>query len=153
MKISEYIYNQLLNLPFVPPETGGILGGRGRLIDHMVLDTEGGHANGSYTPAVSFLNRSIHAWRKRDICFYGIFHTHLPNWIGLSQADVRYINSIMLAMPQAIDKLYFPIVHPTLSIESYMAKRVGNKVHIIHDDIEIIKGGERYVREMSEEGL
>ena len=39
MKISQSIYEQLIQLPCVPPEIGGILGSRENVIDRIVIDT------------------------------------------------------------------------------------------------------------------
>lgn len=138
MKISKTAYQSLLKLPTPPPEIGGILGGTAASIEHIIIDTPESSAEGRYVPNVKFLNHRIRAWNNRGIFFFGIFHTHAQNWKGLSQADMKYITSIMLSMPPAAQKLYFPVVHPMLSVENYLAERVENKVYIIHDDIEII---------------
>lgn len=140
MKIKRNIYVQLLGCPLVPPETGGILGQRENIIDTVVVDRgEPSENGGSYKPDVSFLNNVIRLWEKEGIIFAGIFHTHANCWMGLSAGDRKYIREIIIAMPEIIQMLYFPIVYPSLYfIKAFVAIERDEKLQIFQDTIEII---------------
>ena len=124
LKISRNIYDQLLQLPDVPPESGGILGSRNEKIDELVLDiTKPSYYYGIYVPNVLYLNKCIDKWVKEGIVFRGIFHTHALNWLGLSSDDKKYIVEIMNAMPDSTTKLFFPLVFPQNFIKFFVRRR------------------------------
>lgn len=141
MKIKEEIYLQLLACPTVPPECGGIIGSKnGEIITHAIFDNYNKADEGIvYIPNTQFLNQTIKKWAKCGIKFLGIFHTHAPQWPTLSNGDKVYIIDILNAMPATIQFLYFPLVFPGEKIKNYIAKKNGNTVNIVDDDIEIIK--------------
>lgn len=61
---------------------------------------------------------------KKEITFYGIFHTHFFGVNTLSIGDKNYIESIMKSMPISIEKLFFPIVvMPQKEIAGYEAQK------------------------------
>lgn len=139
MKLIWKIYEQLLRLPAVPPETGGILGSREEGIDRMVIDTnQTSGYNGIYILDISFLNHCIGKWADEGIRFMGMFHTHAPNWPDLSMEDRKYIQQIMKAMPDSIDRLYFPLIFPSNNIKVFLAVRSGEQISITEEDVEFI---------------
>lgn len=140
MKISRQIYEQLLQLPAVSPETGGILGSSGEEIDTMIIDTnQSSCCNGIYTPDVSFLNRCIEKWTAEGIVFMGMFHTHALNWPTLSSEDKKYIQLIMKAMPNFVDRLYFPLIFPSNHMKVFQAIRSEGQIVITEDGVEFIQ--------------
>ena len=139
MKISQSIYGQLIQLPCVPPEIGGILGSRENVIDRIVIDANKPSChNGVYVPNVSFLNSCIEKWDNENIVFEGIFHTHAVNWPDLSSADKNYIALIMNAMPDAVQRLYFPLVFPSYFIKVFLAAKSEKHISITEEDVEIV---------------
>lgn len=139
MNICHRIYQQLINAPPVPPETGGIIGTHERCIDTAYFDLGKQHENdGLYIPDVASLNEEIKKWQSQHIFFSGIFHTHAKQWSGLSSGDMKYITEIMKAMPLSVSRLYFPVIFPNDCIVSFVAFRSDNNVVIIEDDIKII---------------
>ena len=96
----------------LPPETGGVLGSDSdNVVTHYVHDVGVNDLSKccSYTPNVGLLNKCISEWCGRGIRLMGVFHTHFAGVETLSQADIVYIESIMRAMPQEINQLFFPI--------------------------------------------
>lgn len=141
MRIVKEIYDQMLAAPIVPPEIGGILGTSDKkIIDYVVFDIGLSKDNGGvYVPNTDFLNQNIEEWLKRGIEFEGIFHTHAPQWPDLSNADKAYIIHVLKAMPSSKQKLCFPLVFPGRNMKGYIAKRHGNIIDIIDDNIEILR--------------
>ena len=80
----------------VPPESGGILGGRNDVITNICLDKGilGKHPC-SYTPDTRFLNQKIDQWAETGIQFMGMFHVHFGGTESLSEGDKEYIVRIM----------------------------------------------------------
>lgn len=137
MKISSLIYEKLLESPLVPPEIGGIIGGRAFVIDNAVYDNSNLNSN-KYVPNVPFINRVISDWHNSGIEFYGIFHSHAPQWNTLSNVDVIYINKIMKSMPELIKSLLFPLIFPRDKIKWYKAEIVSENVCITEINVEVI---------------
>lgn len=142
MKILSAVYDSLLcKTPLLPPETGGILGGRCGLITHYDFDkgqctlTSPAH----YQPNTELLNQTIAKWQTHNIQFFGLFHSHYPHDTELSSDDISYITEIMLAMPSEIRTLYFPLILPRTAMIGYQADRYGLDVHIVCDKIEVLK--------------
>lgn len=111
-------------------ELGGIMGSEDGITVSQIqfdrLDHPPAHPC-SYTPNVDFLNICIDAWQKRGIQFMGIFHSHYGNSVSLSSADKRYICTIMQAMPEHIQRLYFPVYGlPDGALTVFFADRQGN---------------------------
>ncbi len=134
--ILDYIVN---NVSKFPPEMGGILGSKNKIICQVELDK--GIENNllcNYTPDVDKLNGVLEKWQQADILFAGIFHTHFHGVRTLSDEDKKYINAILNAMPESLDSLYFPIVLPeTKQMIVYLAKRYEGKIEIIEEMMEI----------------
>jgi len=138
LKIKDVLYHQLLeSMPIVPPETGGILGGNNNTISELFFDKiEYNEVFASYKPNISLLNRCIWKWHNVGIEFMGCFHTHPVSQRTLSQADKKYIDAIMRAIPVKNTVLYFPLIIPKKEIIIYKAKRDGKDVYI--SDAEMI---------------
>ncbi|HBA69691.1 MAG TPA: hypothetical protein DCZ40_10100 [Lachnospiraceae bacterium] len=140
MKIHNETLNIVLNqMPLVPPEAGGIIGGKEGQIILWEYDA-GYFAKGcSYCPNVNFLNEVIAAWLDKGYDFMGIVHVHFGGSKFLSDGDKKYIEKIMKAMPNSIGKLYFPIVvQPDKQIFSYVAYRsFGDEIVINADDVKV----------------
>lgn len=135
MQITRYIYQQLLALPAVPPETGGLLGSHNHVIDRFYLDKVSGVMDRAmYIPDVKALNEQLARWAG-DTDFAGIFHTHPPYSRGLSTDDKAYIQLIMMSMPQSVHKLYFPVVFPREEIRAFSAIREERGISIIPEKI------------------
>lgn len=124
MKITAFVYEKLISMPNVPPESGGI-------IDTVVFDSgyrvDGG---GTYCLNITFLNQMVNKWFENGIAFYGMFHSHAIMWDCLSREDRIYITQIMQAMPKAIDTLLFPLVFPKKEIKFYCAKNYPTKLKL-----------------------
>jgi len=135
MKIATHVYDELVgSCPSVPPETGGILGGREDTITAYEFDTIGANClENSYRPDVGHLNTRIRDWAASEVEFLGVFHSHPPGERGLSMPDKGYIWQIMTAMPTRISRLYFPLVFPTCDLVAYVATRYRRKVRIGED--------------------
>jgi len=146
MKIIDAIYSRMINeMAPVPPETGGIIGGHGDIVEYVCFDTP--NINGAavnlppcrYIPNVGLLNEQIEEWRIQGIDFYGVFHTHSHSMHELSSGDKDYIMTIMKAMPEFVSELYFPLVLPGESMVSYIATRNDKGIFINGDTIERIE--------------
>lgn len=135
-EILDYILHKVSK---IPPEMGGILGSKNKIICQVELDK--GIENNllcNYVPDVDKLNRIIEKWQQADVLFEGIFHTHFYGVRTLSDGDKKYINVILNAMPENLDGLYFPIVLPeTKQMIVYLAKRSEGKIEITEEMMEI----------------
>lgn len=146
MNIVRNVYEQIINnAPTGPPESGGILGAdkEGNV---QFAEFDEGVMNGKYSkrcfyaPNVKFLNICIKNWEKRGIEFCGIFHTHFHGVSSMSKGDERYVYQIMNAMPQMIEKLYFPIiVMPYKEMKAYCCLRENDKFKILCEEIKIVE--------------
>lgn len=141
MLIYKEILNDILNnMPSIPPEAGGIIGGKDRHVCIWEFD-EGSFAKGCmYYPNVKHLNTLINTWIENDYDFMGILHVHFGGAKALSIGDKKYIEKIMNAMPYSINQLYFPIiVQPTKEFISYKAIRtMQQNVVITPDKVKVI---------------
>lgn len=139
MIITQQVYNQLINSPQVPPETGGILGMRNGTLDTVLFDGNRRSRNDcTYTPDTEFFNRIISHWQQHGIRFCGVFHTHALQWPSLSQEDKNYALLIAKAMPSRLRPLYFPLVFPGIYVKSFVIHGSGNGLCITNDNIKII---------------
>jgi len=139
MKMKREIYNKVLNsIPPIPHETGGILGGNNGVVTEFIFDMglPGGDI-GHYYPNTDKLNSALVEWQKFGIEFYGIVHSHFNFDNSLSLDDELYIRKIMMAMPDTIKMLYFPIVLPRKEILPFKAERIENEIDITLSDIEL----------------
>ena len=125
-----------------PPETGGIIGSDlNGVINKVIMDIPLSPAERlcSYSPNIDFLNGSIELWRQEGIEFKGVFHTHFMNVETLSRADERYICSIMDAMPDEINYLFFPVfVLPDRKLVCYKATQEGGNTKILQEKVKIL---------------
>lgn len=141
MKIVKNTLNDIFKrVPMFPPETGGIIGMKKDVIRYVEFD-KGMNTRQvcTYEPDVDYLNAVIEKWQQNDIAFCGLFHTHFYGVRTLSDGDKMYINSILNAMPETINKLYFPIVLPEKKeLIAYMAIRKGNEIQIVEEVVEVI---------------
>lgn len=146
MRVRQDIYEQLLSAPAVPPEAGGILGSRRQgILDAICWDPGVPFSlqNGRYVPDITFFNSVIAQWNTAGIRFSGIFHTHLPQWDGLSHGDRQYIVRILESMPPSVRFLYFPIVFPGQAVKPYLAsRRTDGLVRSIQKDTLIVVKGD-----------
>ena len=141
MKIFRSVYDRLVNLTApVPPETGGILGGKEDTIAFYQSDTGNPDAKypDIYFPNTAFLNRCIAQWQTRGISLLGIYHSHSINADCLSNGDKEYIRTIMYSLPPSIRSLYFPLVFPKNHIKAYRADISDHQLIIACEQIEII---------------
>jgi hypothetical protein len=123
-------------------EIGGILGGDGHVINRCCIDKgKGVKCKCSYIPDVIYLNRVIADWAKDNIMFMGIYHTHFFNVATLSDGDISYIEKIVNAMPDYIEKVYFPVISlPELIFTVYVARKLPGKISIEKVDSIIQEG-------------
>lgn len=139
MIIKREVYEQMIYCHKVPPEVGGIMGGRNGIIDTIVIDKGNLTDTGiKYIPNVQLMNQYIQKWYMEKINFYGMFHTHLPQWERLSRSDKKYIKKIMNHMPSEIECLYFPLVFPDYMIKSFRAVKRNGNIYVVNDNIKII---------------
>lgn len=139
MNLLKEIYSALINLPPVPPESGGLLGGHNGTITMFVSD-EGKVSNTAYEyePDTEFLNTIIDKWINNGTDFMGMYHTHPANCEKLSNADIEYINRIMRSVKGYTDKLYFPLIIPKEKLICFYALIVADEVRIFPDAIQLI---------------
>ena len=125
MKITRGAYQKLIyDCPPVPPESGGLLGGRDEIVDTIYFDFAQTRTDRLvYIPDVNSLNAQLEQWSDCGIEFMGLFHSHPQNQEGLSSSDERYIRRIMREMPLNIEVLYFPIVYPGCGMDAFCASR------------------------------
>ena len=138
MRINRMLYDEILNsVRNCFPEMGGILGGTKGIVEQVYYDDGiGSEKKCSYSPYVSVLNKVLWDWKKRNIEFYGMFHTHCYGGGTLSLGDKRYIKVIMENMPEQLDKLYFPvIVFPQKEMLVYVAIRKQGQLIIKEEEL------------------
>lgn len=140
MKVSYDIYKTLLETPpIVPPECGGILGGKNGEVINIAFDKSAKIYNSAvYNPNIDYLNEIIAYWNNQGIDFLGIFHTHMQNNTTLSNDDISNIRKIMMCMPNVIRVLYFPIVVPRKGVFPYIAKKNKSKIIIQTDELIVL---------------
>ncbi len=141
MRICRSIFNEIINIPAdAPPEVGGIIGGNGGIVTDHYLDTGvNSDIACSYTPDVSLLNTIISEWATKGIQFMGIYHTHFFDVQTLSDGDIRYIEKILLSMPEGVDSLYFPLViFPRRTMVCFKAIKNLSGIEICSDNLVLI---------------
>ncbi len=139
MKMKRAVYDQILQTcPAVPPESGGLLGGRDGLITQYVADLGLGNGYDRYVPNVQVFNAALAAWQKDGVQFCGLYHSHFPQGECLSDADVLYIETILRATAHAVNALYFPLVFPKEKMIAYRATLSDGQVQIQPDGITLV---------------
>lgn len=142
-KIKNNILTSILNVTVLSYEIGGIIGGNSNIITHFEYDNNYSIKNKNmYVPNIKYLNEIIFEWEKQSVELYGVFHTHPMGQTTLSNDDIVTIKNIMMALPESVKFLYFPIVIPNDMIYPYVAKREDNKINIYLEDIDIIEDKE-----------
>ena len=92
MILTKLVYDQLLNCSKVPPEIGGILGSRDKIVNKVIFDKGISTANDCvYIPNVYQLNQLILQWSKMKITFSGMFHTHADQWSAFSMDEISIV--------------------------------------------------------------
>lgn len=136
MKIDCNTYLKIMHsFPSAPPECGGIMGGKNKIITEFVLDYANTFTDRAiYVPDVEFINKQIEMWHNSNIDFYGIIHSHISD-DSLSQEDIKYIKKIMINTPDNMGELFFPIIIPNKSIVFYKAEKTQNNVIISKEKI------------------
>lgn len=138
MNLLKEIYDLLISLPSVPPESGGLLGGHNGTITMFVSDEgKAPDSDYKYEPDTEFLNAVIDKWINNGIDFMGICHTHPANCEKLSDVDIDYINKIMRSVSGYTDKLYFPLIIPNEKIVCFYALIVADEIRIFQDAIQL----------------
>ena len=139
-KIKKSVYDFLLfDIPYAPPECGGILGGINEIVMFYVKDLGSASPNSNrYYPDVDKLNSVIAEWTAVGIDFMGIFHTHPSGDEKLSQADYEYIESILENVSEYTDSLYFPLLIPKEKIMCYCAVNIAGEIDVFQVAIDII---------------
>lgn len=100
------------------PETGGILGGRGRFVSRFCFDALAAADDNTYSPNVDFLNEALWAWQAEGLDFLGFIHSHDQKPRHLSTNDLSYARSILDANRGAISRVFFVLLmHPFQSVE------------------------------------
>ncbi len=134
--VLDLIYLETKNMIY---ESGGILGEKENIITNADIDKGVHRAKCLYEPNVDRFNIVIHEWQKKEIGFAGVFHTHFFGVSTLSEGDIEYIKSIMIAMPKELTQLYFPIVLPeSKKIIPYFAVRDEDTIKIELGELNII---------------
>jgi len=144
MLVQKVIHDRILNnMIAVPPETGGIIGGKNGIVTNFEFDkydVDNSFEN-SYTPNVDYLNKIITRWLGEGIRFLGIFHSHVENEVSLSLPDRGYIQQIMESIPDSIERLYFPLIFPRKKMLVFVAQRDGNVVKIREEEVVLLRNG------------
>jgi len=140
MKILKEVYDKIIELPIVPPESGGVIGGRFDIIsDFVIINSKKNLCSDLYAPDVEQLNETIGKWSSEGVIdFYGIVHTHRPCSLELSPGDIDYIKEIMLGISKFKKELLFPIVIPQKQVKWYCARMFENEIEVFEKLIEII---------------
>ena len=139
MKILSNVYKEILDLPIVPPESGGIIGGRFDVISEFkIISSKNCECGDLYIPDVDKMNEIISEWYSEGIIdFVGIVHTHRPCSKELSPGDAEYIKRIMTSISNEKKELYFPIVIPQKEIIWYCAQHQSGNTNISRVTVEI----------------
>lgn len=141
MRMCREIFDEIVNVAIdAPPEIGGIIGGDNNVVKTHYMDMGVSSVKAcSYTPNVSLLNGIISEWSVEGIQFMGIYHTHFFEVRTLSEGDIRYIRNILLAMPDEIDSLYFPlVVFPSRTMVCFKAIKKLDSMEICNDNLVLI---------------
>ncbi len=109
MKIKQTVYNSVLQtLANACCERGGILGCKQGVVTHFYYDEDGKGDDFCYVPNASAINAVLETWRKEDVAFAGMVHSHTKGAPLLSAQDRAYAESIF--RDNHLKKLYFPLV-------------------------------------------
>lgn len=138
MKIKRSVFRELIeNTPALPPESGGILGGRGGVVTCCRADAGLSGMPARYVPDTDALDRVVEQWHAGGTTFYGMYHSHYPRDRLLSRGDRQYIERFMRGLPGSVSFLYFPIVLPGEEVIVYRADRTAGGVRVVREEIEI----------------
>lgn len=141
MKIERQILYQIIQeMPTMPPEIGGIIGGKDDIATVYAVDKGKGSRGCCYRPDINILNSIIDRWEVEQYTFMGIFHVHFYGCETISRGDREYIEIIMQTMPKRVNSLFFPIVvQPQEKMIPYYAYRtINDKIIIRRDELIIL---------------
>lgn len=137
--LREVFLKMISSFPMVPPENGGILGMKDDIVCEYLHDySKQTNEAAKFVPDVQWMNQIIYDWNKKGVLFGGIVHSHPIGQESLSFDDIRYITSIMDAMPSSVSKLYFPVVIPGHAVFIYLASKSGISLRICQENVELI---------------
>lgn len=123
-------------------EIGGIIGSSdGEVIDKVIMDNIEAPPQKacSYRPNTEYLNKQIARWQDDGIEFRGVFHSHFAEVKTLSNGDIKYINEIIMAMPDSVKYLYFPLyVLPSGKLVGYRAEIARGETIIGKEEITVV---------------
>ncbi len=136
MVIRRKVYEQIKH--FVrdhSKEVGGILGALDSDITDTVPDTGLITECGcEYKPDICFLNKNIKRWQDEGISLQGIYHTHFHHVEMLSEDDCEYAKKILLAMPENVEYLYFPVVVlPEMELVPYKCRIFNGQLQVTRE--------------------
>lgn len=119
IEMTEEVYETLIHLPQVPPETGGILAGKNSLISEIHLQTDAEKLAGTFQPDENELLPILNEWIEKGFDLVGIFHTHAPNWPDLSREDLNYLEAFWSLNSGSGLVFLFPLIFPESHIRLY----------------------------------
>ena len=92
-----------------PIESGGIIGIKNNTVCSFYFDCFAKHNDSSYTPSINILNDIIKEWKKEEIDFIGIVHSH-PNGYKLPSKNDTLYARMLLDTNENLPFVIFPIV-------------------------------------------
>lgn len=122
------VYETLIRLPQVPPETGGILAGCNGLISEAYLQSGTEKRDGEFQPDENELLPVLDQWIEQGFDLIGIFHTHAPNWPDLSGEDRNYLEAFWKLNRESGLTFCFPLVFPESHIRLFSMKEEEGKI-------------------------
>lgn len=141
IRILASVYQKLVSeLPYPPPECGGILGCKDNTICEIWIDSRP-QVNDAlvYEPDIKGINHQIYQWQKNGVRFCGLFHSHIAEEETLSGDDITYIRRIVRAIPRDYGQLLFPVVIPNKKVILYYANGQDNDLYFSIGEIELVR--------------
>ena len=124
VKIKREVFNQIKEtIGKCVPEAGGVLGCKKNIICSYYFDSKSSNYS-KYEPSITDINATLIEWRKNEIYFAGIIHSHPNDCNSLSKSDIDSIIAIF-EKTNFSGTLFFPIVtnHKKFAIRFYFAKK------------------------------
>lgn len=112
LRITQSVYSAILkSVGKLPPESGGILGGRedDDFVTHFHFDSNAQCSTASYTPDLKTLGNLFRDWNSEGVRFMGVVHSHPFGYRHLSIGDLSYAREIIEANPN-LRRLLLPLV-------------------------------------------
>ena len=127
--ISQCVYDEIIRtVGSTPPESGGILGVKGGVINSFFFDENRAEDGNTYTPNIGMLNDVLIKWHEYGAEFGGVIHSHPIDMQYLSYADKSYALHMMKI--NKLERVYFPLVIP---------ENGRLLMYVVHGDGKIIK--------------